>query len=91
MTSLADHIGTVLRLRRVAKGLSGPALSKQLGRGRNHVLNWESGRGPTQTFDDLQKMLDALDLELVIRPKDHADARGLIAPRADKESTGDIT
>ena len=72
--SLYTTITRTIREHRQSRGISQEALAQQLGRGHNHIALWERGKGPVQTFTDLERILDVLDLELVVRPKDTSAA-----------------
>lgn len=62
-------IGLIIRLERKAKGLSGEALARKACVSQRTINNIEKGHN-APTFSIVEKILDALDLEITITEKE---------------------
>lgn len=70
MSYVTDHLREEVRIAMIRQRINQTDLAEQTGLSRvhvNHLLTGHRGKLP----DAWEKLLDALDLELTIRPKQH--------------------
>lgn len=71
MSNMTEHIREEVRVAMIRKRVNQTELAEKTGLSRqhiNHLLTGHRGKLP----DAWEKLLDSLDLELTIRPKQHA-------------------